>query len=565
MQPRTAHDLVLRGGNVITLDEASRVAEAVAVTKGRIAAVGSTAGVMQGAGPATEIVDLHGRTVTPGFFDGHPHMDRQGLRQCGGLSLDGCRSIADILDVVRDAVARTPAGEWIVLMPMGGPLAYVYRPEGLADRRYPTRHDLDAVAPDHPVIVRPPWGWWTHRPLPCVVNTRALAVAGVTGDSRTPYKVDMLKDADGEPTGVFLDHNFSPLLEYTLMSSVPRFTYEDRLASVRDGSSAYSALGTTAGYEGHGLSVQLLQAYERIHARGELTVRMQASLSVPTAAFGNRKIADMLEHWAPRLSGRGEGDDTLRLEGIALDIGEEQPAKVIASGYPYEHWAGHYRQCLSFERLVELGLLAAKLGLRVNCCVPFDTERVLRAFEAINEQVRIVDRRWVMIHVSQVSADQLRRMKALGIIATVNPNFMYMASDRNNLQKLGPDGTPIRQLLDAGIPTVLSTDNVPPSMLFSMSQALTRWDNDSGTRLGESHLTREEALRLSTKAGHWLTWREDESGSISLGQTADLAVLSDNPLTTDEFEIRNIKAEQTYLGGKRVFQGSTTDCATAQA
>ncbi len=549
----SAHDLILHGGKIVTLDGGSRIVEAIGIRDGCIAAAGSTPEVMQGRAPSTRVVDIVGKTVTPGFFDGHPHMDRSGLKRRGGIPLDGCNSIAAILAVVRDAVARTPADEWIVLMPMGtGPLAYIYRPDQLEEGRFPTRHDLDAVAPDHAVFIRPPWGWWSHRPLPAVANTRALEIAGVTRHSVPPYKVEMIKDERGDPTGVFLDQNFSPLLEYTLMSCVPRFTYEDRIFSARCGAAIYSAAGTTSGYEGHGVTPALINAYRHVHAAGELTVRIQLSLSVPTAAFDNRRIADMLNHWASTLIGRGQGDEILRVEGVCLDIGDPQPAAVIARGFPYEHWAGHYRQSLSFERFVELGLLAARLGLRVNCCVPYDLELVLRAYEAINDQVSIVDRRWVMVHVVCATSDQLRRMKALGVVATVNPNFMYMASDRNNLDKLGERGTPIRQLLDADIPVALSTDNVPPSMLFAVSQALTRWDNDSQSRLGDSHLTREEALRLSTKAGHWLTWEENNRGSLGPGQVADLVVLSDDPLSCEEDAIKAIQVEQTYLGGRRV-------------
>ena len=341
---------------------------------------------MRGAGPTTRVVDLNGRTVTPGFFDGHPHMDRAGLVQCGGISLERCHSIRAILDVAAEAVAHTPANEWIVLMPMGKPLHYVSRPDQLAEGRFPTRHDLDRVSPDHPIVIRPPWGWWTHRPLPCIVNSRGLEVAGIGRSSEMPPKVEMELDETGEPTGVFLDRNLSPLLEYTLLSCIPRFTYEDRLVSVRKGAALYNRLGTTSGYEGHGVSVQLMQAYREVHAAGQLSVRMQLSLSVPTAAFGDRKIAAILRHWSSILSRRGRGDDILQLEGIALDIGDPDTARIIGNGFPYEHWAGHYRQSLSFERLVELGLLAAKLGLRVNCCVPFDTERVISAFEEINNR-----------------------------------------------------------------------------------------------------------------------------------------------------------------------------------
>jgi predicted amidohydrolase YtcJ len=140
------HDTIIRGGRIITLDGDSRVVEAMGVRDGRISAVGTEAEVMSGRGPHTTVLDVSGQTVIPGFFDAHPHMDRQGLKARGGIPLDGCRSIAEILEVVRTAVAATPKGEWIVLMPMGTPHTdYVYRPEQLAEGRFPTRHDLDPI------------------------------------------------------------------------------------------------------------------------------------------------------------------------------------------------------------------------------------------------------------------------------------------------------------------------------------------------------------------------------------------------------------------------------------
>jgi predicted amidohydrolase YtcJ len=550
----SGHDLILHGGKVVTLDRSSRIVDTLAVRDGRISAVGTELDILRFRGPATHVVDISGKTVTPGFFDAHPHMDRSGLKQRAGIPLDGCNSIAEILNVVREAVGRTPEGQWIVLMPLGtGPISYVYRPEQLKEGRFPTRQDLDSVSPKHPVYIRAPWAWWSHQPFPSVANTRALEAGGITRHSEAPYNVEILTDARGDPTGVFLDRNRAPIVEYTLLSCIPRFTYEDRIASVRVGSAAYSAVGTTAAYEGHGLTPTLLDAYRHVHSAGDLTVRMQIPLSVPTAAFDDRRIADILYHWAGKLRGRGSGDEMLRLEGICVDIGDPQTAKIIARSYPYEQWAGHFLQALSHERFVELGVLAAQLGLRLNCCVPYGLERVLCAYEAIDAQLPIRDRRWVMIHVTEAAPDQLRRMKALGIIATVNPNFMYMAGDRFNLNTLGERGTPIRQLLDAGIPVALSTDNVPNSMLFAMGQALSRWDNDSQSKLGASHLSREEVLRMSTKAGHLLTWEEDNRGCLETGQVADFVVLDGDVLTCDEDAIKNINVEQTYLGGQQVY------------
>lgn len=550
-----APDLILHSGRVITLDKASTVAEAVSVRDGRIAAVGPSPELLRDAGPWTRRIDLAGRAVVPGFFDAHPHMDREGLKARGGIPIAGLRSVAEIVEVVRGAARSAGPGEWIVLMPMGAPPHdYVSRPEELYEGRFPTRHDLDAAAPDNPVYIRAVWGWWSRRPFPSVANSMALRLAGVTRDTPAPYRVEIVKDTKGEPTGVFLEWNYAPVLEYTLFKGLPRFTHADRVEGVRLGSAAYSAVGTTGAYEGHGLTPAVIRAYREVHQRGELTVRMHAALSVPTAAMDDRQVADLLYHYAGVASGRGLGDDIFRVEGVTLDAADPRVAELIAAGYPYEQWAGHFYQALPHDRFVRIGVEAARLGLRVNCLVCYDLEHVLRAYEAIDREVSIRDRRWVAIHVVEATSEQIKRIKALGLIATVTPNFMYMAGDRFGLDKLRDKGTPLRELLDAGIPVALSSDNVPYSMPWTMWEALARWDADSQSRLGESRLGREEALRLATQTGHRLTWSEDARGVLGPGYAADLVVLGDDPLTCPEERIKEIDADLTLVGGRVVHE-----------
>ncbi|CAM9988930.1 unnamed protein product [Phaeothamnion confervicola] len=555
----SAPDLILHNGRVHTLDAGTRTVEALAVRGGEIAFAGSSAEALALRGPATRLVDLEGRTVVPGFFDAHPHLDRMGLRDLCGVRIAHCRSVAEMCAAVREAAAHTPPGEWIVTLPMGAPPEdYVFEPGQLAEGRFPDRHDLDRAAPDHPVYIRSPWGWWSRLPLPSVANSRALALADVTRETEAPPKVEIVKDAAGEPTGVFLERNWAPILEYTLFQCVPRFTYEDRYEGLRYATRAASAAGITAAFEGHGVTPQVIDAYRRLEAAGELTLRMQLPLSVPSAAFGDAKVASLLGHWAPRLAGQGCDAGTaglLREEGLCLDVADPNTARIIASGYPYEQWAGHFYQSLPHDRLVALGLEAARLGLRVCTLVCYELERVLRAFEEIDAQVSIRDRRWVAVHVTEATPQQVARIKALGLVATVTPNFMYMAKDRFNLQALGARGTPIRELRDAGIPVSLSTDGVPHSMLFAMWEALARWDNDGRQTLGESRLSRVEALRLATVAGHYLTWDEARRGPLAAGMAADFAVLEEDPLACELDRIRHIRVSRTFVAGREVHAG----------
>src|SRR6516164_2335860 len=512
-------DLILHSGNIITLDASSRLAQAIAVRSGHVMAVGDDAALLKDAAPTTQLINLEGRSVLPGFFDAHPHADREGLKARGGIPIAGLHSVADIVDVVKRAAKSTPAGEWIVLMPMGEPPhEYISRPEQLTDGRFPNRHDLDAVAPDHAVYIRAVWGWWSRRPFPSVANSLALRRAGVTRDTHPPHNVEIVKDARGEPTGVFLERNFVPVLEYTLFRDLPRFKYSDRVDSVRLGAHAYVAAGTTSLYEGHGLTPTVIRAYRENAERGALPLRMHTPISMPSAAFDDKRLLDLFYHYAGVVGGRGRGDDILRVEGINLGgHADSTVADIIAGGYPYDQWAGHFYQAMTQERFVKLGIEAARLGLRVNCVVSRDLEYALTAYEAIDKEVPIRDRRWVVIHVNQ-------------------------ASD-----------APIRRMQDGGVPVALSTDGVPNSMLWTAWEAIARWDDDGQRQLGDSQLTREEALRMAAQSGHHLTWNEERYGSLEVGKVADMVVLAEDPLSCDLHRLKDIRVDRTFLGGRQVF------------
>jgi predicted amidohydrolase YtcJ len=145
-------------------------------------------------------------------------------------------------------------------------------------------------------------------------------------------------------------------------------------------------------------------------------------------------------------------------------------------------------------------------------------------------------------------------MKTLGVVVTTVPGFLYLAGDRYGLQRLGERGVPLRALLDAGIPVALGTDGVPISMLWTVWEALARVDGDTHQRLGDSRLTREEALRLGTQAGHWVTWNEDRYGSIEAGRIADLVVLDGDPLACAQDSLKDLHVDMTIAGGTPVFE-----------
>ncbi|MEX2454169.1 MAG: amidohydrolase family protein, partial [Rhodospirillaceae bacterium] len=212
--PDLSADLIVTNGRIVTVDPTDRIAEAVAARGERIVAVGGAAEIAALGGPATETVDAGGRTVIPGMTDGHAHMDREGLKDVFP-SLEGCRSVRDVLDRISALAADAAPGEWIVTMPVGDPPYYWNVPGCLKDGRFPTREELDEAAPRNPVYIRPIWGFWRHQlPLESVANSRALKIAGITKYT-VPATDSMVFERDelGELTGLIRETSYMPVAE----------------------------------------------------------------------------------------------------------------------------------------------------------------------------------------------------------------------------------------------------------------------------------------------------------------------------------------------------------------
>src|SRR5882672_5113513 len=222
-------DLVLKNGKIITVDRDFTIAQALAIAGDRIVAIGSDAAMAAHVAPSTRVIDLNGRTVMPGLIDGHAHMDREGLKSVYP-SLGRARSIGDIQNRIAELARATPRGEWIVTMPIGDPPYYFDVPGILAEKRWPTRQELDAAAPDHPIFIRPIWGFWRHSlPLVACANTEALKRAGITRDTVSPVaSLKIETDAGGEPTGVFIENEMQPLAELIWFRQAFGFTRADR-------------------------------------------------------------------------------------------------------------------------------------------------------------------------------------------------------------------------------------------------------------------------------------------------------------------------------------------------
>ena len=558
-------DTIFVNGKILTVDEQFSIVEALAITDGKFSAVGKTNEINELAGPATEIIDLRGLTVVPGFIDGHAHMDREGLKHILP-SMHGVRSIDDILDVIEKEVRNKKPGEWIVTMPIGD---YPYFSSGsdlLREQRYPTRWDLDRVAPENPVYIKGIWYYWSGRsPIVSIANSYALRLAGITKDTKPPHAgVDIGKDdKTGEPNGIFRETGAIGTIEYSLMRLAPRFSPGQRQAALKDSMRRYNAAGTTSVFEGHGLSPVVIRAYKKLWEDDEMTVRSHLVMSPTWDASPGVPLEKALASWAEYASGRGLGDDMLGISSIHVAVGDSVQDDIRKNDSSNPGWAGYSVDSIlptdrgSFQDLV---YAAAKSDLRINVITYNETtlEEGLSALEEISKEMMISDRRFVFQHLSFVSEDHLKRLKALGIVPVIMPGTTLWKNGLKRTENLSDEDAntyvPLQSFVDQGIPFVFATDNVPTEPLKTMWGAITRKDMETGTVIAsDQRLSRSDALRAFTINGAYLTFEEDKKGSIEVGKFADLAVLSADLMTVPADDIYDIQVLKTVVGGVTVF------------
>ncbi|MEA2965704.1 MAG: hypothetical protein QOI46_5802, partial [Alphaproteobacteria bacterium] len=544
-------DLILTNGKIITVDPAFTIAQAVAIAGDRILAVGPDAAMAAMAGPATRVIDLKGKAVIPGITDGHAHMDREALRNVFP-ALGPVRSIRDIQDRIAELARTKQPGEWIVTMPIGDPPYYFDVPESLAEKRWPTRQELDTAAPENPVFIRSIWGYWRGTfPLVSCANTEALRRAGVTRDTVSPVDtVKIEKDANGDPTGVFVEREMAPVAELIWFRQPAAFTPADRLRALPQSARAYHAFGTTSVFEGHGASTELLRTYKRAHREGALTMRAALAFSPNWQAAGAAPLGPFMEAWAGWLGEPGFGNDWLKMSGLYVHAGREAADDVRARAAPYTGWAGfNSNHGLPRDQAKQLLLHCAANDIRA---VMIGSSN-LDLYDEIDREIPLQGRRWVISHISTISPRDIERIVRMGLVLTTHTNNYLYKGLHAQAQRLPPERhgeiVPLRSLLDAGVKVSLATDNVPVSPFLPIWQTVARTSYQTKERIGAGEaLSRADALRCATVNGAYLTFDENKKGSLEVGKLADLAVVSADPLVTEESSIPDTHSLMTMVG-----------------
>ena len=530
-------DLVIHNAKIVTVDEDFSIAEAAAVKDGKFLLVGTESSVLESAGPDTAIVDLGGRTVLPGFNDSHSHMTTMGINLPTMIDLTEVTSIGDIKQAVAERVAITEKGEWI--FSEGGWWQFM-----LEDGRLPNRHDLDEVSPDNPVTLK--GGHYV------IANSMALERVGYDRDTENPPGGEIWKDDNGDPTGFVVRNAMYPLLDH--------FETPDRevqLDGIRQAIRRVNSWGMTSLREPGG-SRELVEMLRELYENGELTVRIDWCYDVDPntpveeldAMF--EALADPQEQW---------GDGIFRGDGLAemmLD-GAEESAQIRTEYIGRPGYRG--LRLVEQEQLNSLMLSAARHGWRPGPHAVGDAsiDQLLEAYEYVNEQIDITDRRWIVDHGILLQPDHYERVKALGLIVLPQPRHLYIIGDKfieHWGEELAHVSYRLRDWLDNGIKLSLGADkpvSVRSKPIMQIYVAVTRGTGWGGVLGPDQGLTREEAIRGITLDSAYVSFEEDIKGSVEPGKYADFVVLSDDILTVPAETIKDIEVEATVLAGNVVY------------
>ena len=556
-------DVVIRNAKVITVDPGFTIAQALAVRGSRVVAVGNDKSIVRWIGPRTRVIDAGGKAVLPGLHDSHVHAFRAATSELDGLVFVP-KSIVDAQAFIREQAARKPPGSWILIE-----RAF---PTRLAEGRLPTKAELDAAAPNHPVH-------YNAGPV-SVANSKALEVSKITRATADPLPGQVVKDPQtGEPTGLL--RGAAGLLKIAVSARVP--TPEEKRHAVKHMYQLFNQQGITS------IGERLTEPAEidfmrELSRAGELTVRInctRVTSAGKTLAESIQRIEALVqapvgkEPYGPT----GVGDDWVRIGPLKVFL---DGGMLIGSAYMREPWGvgptyqitdPNYRGILNQdpEQLRGLYLEAARRGWQVtaHCAGEAAMDVLLDCYEHVQQDLDIRQRRFLMTHANFASAQNLERCFKLGVGADLQPAWLFKdgASLLNTLGERRMNWfLPLKSWLDAGVIVGGGSDHMamldsrasvnPWNPWLGLWTAVTRQTERGGVHNPRERLSREQALRFYTLNNAWLHFNEQKTGSLETGKYADLILVDRDPLTCPIDDIRQTKVLLTMIGGKVVWDAS---------
>lgn len=532
-------------GIILTMDERGSTVEAVAIGDGKIQATGTTAEILQLRGPNTEVIDLQGKTLAPGFIDPHSHFPMSGVQSLYRVVLNSppvgtIRCVADMIARLKEKAATVPKGEWII--------GVNYDDTLIAEKRHLTKAELDEVSSEHPIIL-------AHLSVHIgVANSAALKLMNITPDTPVPEGSQIGKDpVTGELNGFLAE---IPFMHY-YFNELPPLTMEQGLQAIACAAEQYAAQGIT--------TVQV----------GLLSDR--ASLEQLIIARNNGTMPLRVIVWTEPSFLAAIKEGRVAVDGLAASGLEFRTAKTFIDGSiqcytayltkPYHIQSPNFDSAYRGSPVVSREELTAKvknwhkrgwqIALHGNGDAAIDD--ILYAYQEAQKEFPRADARHVVVHSQTAREDQLDLMKELDVIPSFFSLHTHYFADRHHDIFLGPERAlridPVKSALDRGMKFTIHTDTpvTPISQLDSVWSAVNRISTGGRVIGADQRIPALEAMRAVTSYAAWQSFEENTRGSIEPGKLADFVILSANPLLVPT-EIRNIQVLETIVGGVAVYK-----------
>ncbi|MFT3822579.1 MAG: amidohydrolase [Chitinophagaceae bacterium] len=540
-------DKIFTNGKIITVDAKNSIAQAVAVKDGKIVAVGTVAEVAKWKGSNTEVVDLQGKTLTPGFIDGHSHfmgLERSKTANIAAPPVGTVKNIADIIAVLQQfkKEKNIAAGEWIS--------AFGYDQDQLQEKRHPTKEDLDAAFPDNPVTLTHVSGHMT------VANSLALKLSDIDAGTPDPAGGVIVRvKGSKEPAGL-LQESASRLLKRTQKQKP---TLEEQLEALKDQQLFYASNGITTAQDGYS-SFESVELLGKAAERKELFIDIEA---LPGYQTLEKVLADPQYKF-------GILNNHLKLAGTKLvaDGSPQGKTAFFTKAYLTEVPGCNHDECVGFANVTqqqfnEAIIKAFQHNIRpfVHCNGDATIDMYIKAIDNADKELHTTSnsRRPVTIHSQFVRPDQLDEYKRLGIIPALFSNHAFFWGDVH-VQNLGEQRasflSPLKTAGAKGLHPTNHTDYgvTPLNQLFLLWTSVAR-ESRSGKVIGAAErLTPIEGLRAITINGAYEYFEENLKGSIEPGKLADLVILSDDITAIAPAKIKDVTVLETIKEGKTIYK-----------
>ena len=508
--PQGVPDAIFFNGNVVTVDQAFRIQQAFTVRDDKFLAVGSNAQMRKLAGSKTRRVDLKGLTVIPGWIDGHNHVFASAMAS-SGVDVAGATSLPEMLTRIRAAVANAKPGQ------------VVFTSQGYRLDLPPTQQDLDEISTEIPIVVSP---------------------AGVGGRSRLVMNSAAMKAPEAPipiPDGASRGPN--PYARPSKIIPPPSKEEEEEL--ILKWQRMKNAEGITS-IRDVNIYPDAMRAYDRLWRQGKLLERTSVALLIEDS----ENVGPVLSGWG---MGVGFGDHWLRIDSISENPHPRNGDKLLHTDYDQAMQDAYVQAMINVDRYDWRP--APSLG---GLCLPScegAIELSLRAYEEADREIPIKGKRWIVEQGPQVSPDQLDRMAKLGVVlsAPSRPAGFDPHQDFRDAERFAP----VKDYLDHHVVVSDGTDthgyDRDDNPFLAFHWYVTRATVEGKVFGADQKISRQDALKLNTINGAYLTFEENVKGSIEPGKLADFVILNQDLMTVPEDQILATHALATYLGGKEVF------------